>query len=581
MCGIFAYIGSEPANIEKIKSLGLYNITRGSDACGIVINDKVSKGISDTSNWSTFCEKNNLKTFKEHDNYIILGHTRQASVRTTKDDIDCAHPIQIKTKKGKVKLIGVHNGTITNIASLAKKYNVKEGKIDSITLMNIISDIKVNPKNDKVFEDYEGGATCLWYYPEEKNVLYLFKGATREKYGAKELKEERPLFMYKESENSIYFSSIKESLYFIGGDINSVSTVPLNQLIRVKIGEKPHIKPIKREKEEDVYVNYNNPVYSHSQCQVPFKTDYKKENEQLKVAKLHKESFEKYNFSRFNQFCTLSNNKLYVLIENEPFILDQEKAGAKVTFWKGRYTRNGHIIGTEKDTYKTLRLDIYGFEKDKSSLEEEDFNDYHFFQGFLFKSKDHADEFFEKGKLDKSFIWTSNDKLNYNNLAMYCFGIIIPKNDKSGNSLLRESKTQNYTFYTGDFTPMFDYGRIYTFGSGNFKKARLVDVTLTNIAKVLDKFEEQSKLNSITPFSKMGASTQQSSEKPSSEQEEKVDNLFQDLMSNFKALIDESEKTDKELSNKLSNMKKVLVRYKTNNSSEKIIVATESGLIYS
>lgn len=577
MCGIFAYIGSEPANIEKIKSLGLYNVTRGSDACGIVINDKVSKGVNDTSNWSTFCEKNTIQTFKEHENYIILGHTRQASVRTTKDDIDCAHPIQIKTKKHKVKLIGVHNGTITNVGALSKKYNVKEGKIDSITLMTILSDLKTNPKNDKVFEDYEGAATCLWYYPEEKNILYIFKGATRERYGNKELKEERPLFMYKESENSIYFSSIRESLYFIGGNINSVTTVPLNQLIRVKIGEKPHVKPIRREKEEDTYITGGSGGYH-----VPFKSDYKVENIQLKIAKLHKESFENYNFSRYNQFCKVSSSKLYVLIENEPFILDQEKAGAKVNFWKGRYTRNGHIIGTEKDTYKTLKLDIYGFEKDKSKLDEEDMAEYHFFQGFLFKSKEHADEFFEKGKLDKTFIWTNNTKLNWPNLATYCFGVIIPDNDTSGTCIMKESKSsQSYSFYTGDFTPMFDYGRIYTFSSGNFKKAKLTDVTLTNINNVIDKCTKQSKLEVNTPFLKTGISTQQRADKPSTEEEEKVENLFQDLMSGFKALIDEAEKTDKPFSNKLNTMKKVLIRYKNDPLANKILEATETGLIYS
>lgn len=583
MCGIFAYIGSEPANIEKIKSLGMYNITRGSDACGIVINDKISKGVNDNANWSTFCENNTLRAVKEHENYIILGHTRQASVRATKDDIDCAHPIQVKTKKGVVKLIGVHNGTINNALSLSKKYNVKEGKIDSITLMNILADSKTNFNNHKVFEDYEGAATCLWYYPEEKNVLYLFKGATREKYYTKELKEERPLYMYKESESSIYFSSIKESLYFIGGDINSVTTVPLNQLIRIKIGEKPYIKLIKREKEEDNSTGYGYGQSAGYNNQVPFKSNVKPENKQLKVAKLHKLCFENYAFSRYNQFCKVSNNNQYVTIDNEPFILDQSKYGSKVTFWKGRYTRNGHILGRDKNTYETLKLDIYGFAEDKSELDKEDLFEYHFFQGFLFKSKEHAEAYFKRCEEDKKFMWRNDKLLNHDNLANYCYGVIVCPNDISGTACMRSNSNKYTGFYTGNFTPLFDYSRIYTFQSGYFVKAKVVDINLGTIEKVLTDFSEEGDFEKF-PFKKQGSSIQHNTDKPSSnENEEKIDNLFQELISSFKALMNETETEDIVLYNKLNTLKRVLIKYKSESSTTKnpVMVGAETGLIYS
>ena len=60
MCGIFGFISSRPADIQKIKILGIYNATRGTDSCGIVINDKIIKGMKSEANWSDFCEKHSI-----------------------------------------------------------------------------------------------------------------------------------------------------------------------------------------------------------------------------------------------------------------------------------------------------------------------------------------------------------------------------------------------------------------------------------------------------------------------------------------------------------------------------------------
>jgi len=591
MCGIFAYVGSEPANIEKIKALGIYNVTRGSDACGIVINDKVEKGVNRLSNWTNFVECKKLQTHSSHTNYIILGHTRSASNKTTKDDIDCAHPINIKTKKGTSKLIGVHNGTITNHVSLSKKYNVKDGKIDSITLMNVLATAKENSANYKFFEEYDGAVTTLWYYPDSPNTLYIFKGGTKSSANENP-EEERPLYVYEEvKDKSYYFSSIKESLYFIGGDINSVSAVPLNTVIKYKVGEKPVMKVINR----NVIDTTTSTGGYYSNCNVPFtRTDsnvgFKKvKNAQQEVAEKHKSTFEGYAFSKYNQFAKLSGSKNYCLIENEPFILNQAEFGSKVYYWKGRYTRNGHIIGTSKEEYREMILDIYGFERDKSSMTEEDeFKSYYFFQGFLFKSKEHGDKYFEEAKKNPFFMWLDKDtnKLNYGNLAKYCFGVVTPQDDVTGNSALKTSYTETIGgFYSGTFTPMFDYSRTYEYLSGHFKKAtQLTDLNIDTIIKVVETFEKQSIMNhvSTTIESKPIAPVTN----PKTQDDDKLDNLFHDCISSMKALGDEIEANNKEKSRLLPILtycKKKLFSSWNNIplSPNPIVVDADKGLIYS
>jgi hypothetical protein len=254
-----------------------------------------------------------------------------------------------------------------------------------------------------------------------------------------------------------------------------------------------------------------------------------------------------------------------------------------VNFCKGRYTRNGHIIGRDKNTYETLKLDIYGFAEDKTELDKEDLFEYHFFQGFLFKSKEHADAYFKKCDEDKKFMWYNDKLLNYSNLANYCYGVIVAPDDTSGTACLRDNSNKHLGFYTGNFTPLFDYSRVYTFQSGYFAKAKIIDINLGTIEKVITDFSEQADFEKF-PFKKQGSSTQHKSDKPSSnEAEEKIDNLFQELISSFKALMNETEKEDIVLYNKLNTLKNVLIRYKSGSSNTKnpVMVGSETGLIYS
>lgn len=489
MCGIFGFISSRPADIQKIKILGIYNATRGTDSCGIVINDKVTKGMKSEANWSDFCEKNSihLQTRADDKNFIILGHTRNASNKLTKDDADCAHPIVIKTKKNSVKLIGVHNGTISNHKDLAKNYKVKDGKIDSITLMSVLSETLNNPKQFDVLKDYEGAATVMWYHPSEPNVLKIFKGASKSNTYAKELTEERPLYVYKEDEQSYYFSSIKESLYCIGGDINTVSTVPLNCVITIKPGEKFRLHPINRDQVDNSFSNVN---YGHTGGYVSTfhqKPEEKPKSKQVENAKKLQTAFKNYHFSRLNQFPKLGNAQSNILLDNEPYLLDQAKFGAKVFFWKGRYTRNGHIIGRDKDNYVELELDIYGFDKTHSQCDMESLDKYYFYQGLLLLSKQHAEDLIAAYKANKDDIISNNGTFNCMNIAKYCHGFVANYNDTMGNARAEDGKN----WATGKFSPMFDYNRQYRFGTGTFHGAEIIDFKIDDLLNTIKDFDKK------------------------------------------------------------------------------------------
>lgn len=279
MCGIFAYSGKKP-NIDKIKILGLYNQSRGEDACGLLINSTVYHGNGPQKKFASFIENNELpEPTKQH---TIIGHTRKSSSGGVSEQF--THPYNITNPKGKSLLVGVHNGTLTNWTALATKYGVDTAdKNDSKTLFTILS---LSKNNIKVLEEYVGGAALLINNPVEKNSLYVFKGGTKTYYQTKveapedeakwkeyygenfytveketyaKVKEERPLYMYRENENSVYFSSLEDSLYAIGGNISNIFPVPLNKLLKFIDGELVEIIDINRNIEEEAYDQWTSP----------------------------------------------------------------------------------------------------------------------------------------------------------------------------------------------------------------------------------------------------------------------------------------------------------------------------------
>jgi len=278
MCGIFGYSGNSP-NLDKIKILGIYNESRGGDACGLFINNEILHGNGLTKTFPKLIEKSYIPKPKK--NFSILGHTRKASVGGT--DEKYTHPYAIPTKDNKAtELVGVHNGTIYNWTALATKYDIPVTDLnDSKFLFTVLAQNKLD-----ILSEYEGHAAFLACHPYDKNSILAFKGASKESYNYynklpkinseeykklygddfyteeikdfSDYKEERPLFFYQESENSMYLSSIEEALYAIGGDESNVWPLPINKLYTIQNGQIVDTQVINRTK------NYFASQYVHS-----------------------------------------------------------------------------------------------------------------------------------------------------------------------------------------------------------------------------------------------------------------------------------------------------------------------------
>ena len=461
------------------------------------LNNEVVKGVGTIANFSNFIETKVLETDVEHKNYTVLIHTRNASQKSTKDDPECAHPFEIKNKKGNTVLIGMHNGVITNETEIAKKYGVKEEKVDSKTLLSILAKAKTDDKMLKVLQDYEGAAALAWYYSDEPNTLYLWKGASKQySYGA--VVEERPLFIYRVKDDTgkftdeFYFSSIRESLLAIGGDTGfaetdvdkepSVKTIESNCLIKIIPGEKFKVRPIKRGETTNTTKSSSCAISppATKNITITAKPNTQKTNEVLMLS-----GFKNYPFKKINKKPLLSNNKL-VTLDNEPFIHDFHDKGNKIYFLRGRYWQNGHMIGgNEKQNYVFKEVDIEGYPKDHKSCDIDGVDTYYFFQGLLLQGKEDAEAIKQLCKSNAA--WTTNKKeLNLHALAKHVWGFASNFNDTSG--LAKDSAPGN-GWASGFYYPMFDFDRKYKFNNGFFEYAEYTAMNSSDKSAMIKSFE--------------------------------------------------------------------------------------------
>lgn len=252
-CGIFGFSLKPNADIKaalyRFKILGMYNIIRGRDATGVFVNGEI---IKDTEEFDDFIEENIF--LPEVANNVVLGHTRSGSVGFKKT-IDEAHPFLINES-----LVFTHNGSISNMGELCKKYKVdeKEFNVDSKLLGTLLY-----TEGHDVLNHYRGYAALAYTYLNEPNTLYLFHG-TSKNYKTSPLFEERPLY-YLETSEGIFYSSIKDSLKAIKenkedeiGDLNH------NVIFKIRDGEFLIEDSVKIDREEANVTVYHTPSVIHN-----------------------------------------------------------------------------------------------------------------------------------------------------------------------------------------------------------------------------------------------------------------------------------------------------------------------------
>lgn len=245
-CGIYGVSMKPDANIEavmaKIKLLGTYNIPRGRDACGLFIDGQLYKGTGTRKLFSDFIEETDIPTPK--DNLVVIGHNR-ASTRGANTEAN-THPFLINDR-----LVGVHNGTISNEEVWAKKYELdsKKFEVDSQLLYTLLDQF-----GPEVLNHYHGFAALAYTYPADPNVLYLYHGASKNYKLADKPAEERPL-VYVETKDGLFFSSLVESLMAIRDDTSQlVYNLPCNLITQIENGEFTDVEVKVDREEANVYV---------------------------------------------------------------------------------------------------------------------------------------------------------------------------------------------------------------------------------------------------------------------------------------------------------------------------------------
>jgi len=263
-CGLFGWLGDDgnKINREAITILGMFNGERGGDASGLLSNSGYSKSITHTT-YSKFLRNNiDYNSFIENDTTFLLGHMRKSSPGTNRTD-KAAQPVAL-TKHDKSITYGlIHNGVIRNANELFKITNkkLKESNLsDSYDIANILFAAKENiPKIKKVLESYNGKAALVWTSPLNERRAYLFRGVSKATKHYANVSDERPLYILKRENGSLYFSSIKESLETAFNDMDDdVEELESNTLYEVYNGRIEEQYAIDRSNSFQDNISYDN-----------------------------------------------------------------------------------------------------------------------------------------------------------------------------------------------------------------------------------------------------------------------------------------------------------------------------------
>jgi predicted glutamine amidotransferase len=279
MCNLSGYQGSQP-DIDKLKILYMLGRERGKDSCGIVTNHPDSKqiGFSATSSaWEPDMSdsinhvKELLYILPSTDNTVVLQHNRKSSSGGINKD--SSQPVIVEDKDGNPLMALIHNGTVKNTQELKTKFKV-EGNF--LTDSYLMAHLLYHKDKEEVLKSYEGAAVFVWFYFDNPNEIFMWKGlsidnkrntATNEYEDI--IVEERPLFYHlDEFNNEVYFSSLEDQVSAIYNYNIQVQPLKGNTITTISNGKIiKEVKVNRKVKAPSYYVptkyNYNN-TYSNN-----------------------------------------------------------------------------------------------------------------------------------------------------------------------------------------------------------------------------------------------------------------------------------------------------------------------------
>lgn len=243
MCGIIAWSGKDPKkfNQDKFNIIGIFNESRGGDSCGVAVDGEIYYGVDKDKHFEKFIINKGYPKPKVIP--AVIGHTRKSSVGIA--TVNNAHPFGYGELNEGYEFIGCKNGTLSNYEDLAKEFGIDitvyknnvydRRKNDSEVLLEIL----YKSHNVEVLEKYIGGAAIVCQDLNNPEIIYAYHGASKKETTdiTTTLYEERPLYYYQESLNSVYISSLIEPLLFLGGvEDENVFEFKHNLLYEIKNG---------------------------------------------------------------------------------------------------------------------------------------------------------------------------------------------------------------------------------------------------------------------------------------------------------------------------------------------------------
>lgn len=349
MCGIAAFSGKKnltPTQVRivtnKMKILALYNESRGKHGCGLYINGEIFKGFDDisakkdTKLASDFIADEDwiMPDLNTKVGNVIIFHARQATYGSHIKENN--HPFLIEAEDPKNNLIGVHNGSISNIWTLCRENDIDHTKIhvDSRALYELINKVGVG-----ILEQYDGFAALVWTKASEPNSLYVFHGAARRIKGG-DVFEERPMYFLKTQEG-IYFSSMSESLNAIRENLSQkVEELDHNYIFKVTNGNFTASKRfIDRYDSNLSKVVVHTPVHTSQNAHVRNTLPAYNKDDTRDLATLAL-----YNESRQQNIDSNTPDQSPIWNEPLPLRAKPPRDRMQVYFWKGRYHKTGGIL---------------------------------------------------------------------------------------------------------------------------------------------------------------------------------------------------------------------------------------------
>jgi len=222
MCGQFLAVGDINYVVDKfISNMFIMDSLRGEDSCGLVaVSNEVNTFKRAMSPFDSMDMPQYNKLMNKN-NSVIIGHNRKA----TKGKVNSAnaHPFTHG------KIVGVHNGTLTNQSLLPDSANFH---VDSENIIYSINKIGI----EETWKKVAGAAALIWYNAEDATLNVIRN-------------KERPFFFATSSDNKVVFGAsekhmLKCALVRNGINHGKVEALPEDTLYTFKADSLNLKKPV-------------------------------------------------------------------------------------------------------------------------------------------------------------------------------------------------------------------------------------------------------------------------------------------------------------------------------------------------